>query len=148
MGYLMAQAKEGDSVQVHYTGTLESGKVFDTSEDKDALQFKIGEHKVIPGFEKGVIGMEEGQEKEVKIPPEEAYGQCKEDGVKNFPKTAFPPENQDKIKKGIMMGITSPEGHKMFARVLEVSGDQVKIDFNHPLAGKTLNFKIKLVKIM
>ena len=144
----MAQAKEGDEVRVHYTGTLDSGKMFDTSEGKDPLQFKIGEHKVITGFEKGVIGMKEGQEKEVKIPPEEAYRQYKEEGVKNFPKTAFPPENRDKIKKGIMMGITSPEGHKMFARVLEVTGDQIKIDFNHPLAGKTLNFKIKLVKIM
>ena len=140
----MAQAKEGDAVQVHYTGTLDSGKMFDTSEGKDPLQFKIGEHKVIPGFEKGV---EEGQEKEVKIPPEEAYRQYKEEGVKNIPKTAFPSENRDKIKKGIMMGITSPEGHKMFARVLDVTSDQIKIDFNHPLAGKDLKFDIELLDI-
>lgn len=141
----MAKAKIGDTVKIHYTGTLDNGKVFDSSEGKEPLEFKLGEKKVILGFENAVIDMEEGQEKDVKIPPDQAYGQPNENAIKSFPRESFPDNN--KVKKGSMIGLTSPEGKKIFARILKVNDKEVKIDFNHPLAGKTLNFKIKLVKI-
>ena len=139
----MAKAKNGDTVQIDYTGTLEDGKVFDTSEGKEPLEFKLGEGRVILGFEKAVIDMAVGEEKEIKIPPKEAYGERNEESVRDFPRDKFP----ENVMKGTVVALTSPEGKKIFARVKNVNDKEVKIDFNHPLAGKTLNFKIKLVKI-
>ena len=140
----MAKAKEGDKVHIEYTGTLDDGKVFDTSKGKDPLAFKLGEKVVIPGFEKAVLEMEEGEEKQIKIPSVEAYGNYEEKAIKSFSKSAFP---ADKVKKGVVIALTDPQGRKIFARVKKVTEDNVTIDFNHPLAGKDLNFKIKLIKI-
>ncbi len=134
---------EGNKVKVHYTGTFEDGSVFDSSEGKDPIEFTVGEHKVVKGFENAVIGMEKDQEKEIKIQPEDAYGPRHEQLVKEVPKTMVPPGQEVKI--GMVLGLQSQDGHKLMAKVLEITDDKLKLDLNHPLAGKVLNFKIKLI---
>lgn len=137
--------KEGDKVKVEYTGTLEDGTVFDTSEGKEPLEFEVGAKQVIPGFEEAVKGMEQGEEKEVTLPKEEAYGEHHEQLVKQVPKEQVP-EGME-LKEGAMLGVTLPDGRQIPAKILEVGDKEVKIDLNHPLAGKTLKFKIKVVEI-
>lgn len=140
------KAKKGNTVKVHYTGSLEDGKVFDTSEGKDPLEFKAGEGKVIKGFDNAVIGMDIGEEKEITIKPEDAYGQRNEKLVQEVPKAAFG-KDSDKLKQGAILGLKDPQGNVMNAIVIKVGDDKVTLDMNHPLAGKTLKFKIKIVEV-
>jgi FKBP-type peptidyl-prolyl cis-trans isomerase 2 len=137
--------KNGDKVKVEYTGKLDDGNVFDTSEGKAPIEFEVGTKKVIPGFEKAVLGMKKGEEKEVKIKPEDAYGVINPDFVKKIPRTMLPPGQEP--KPGMMLLMKSKEGQQIPARIAEVSDKEITIDLNHPLAGKTLNFKIKVVDI-
>ncbi len=134
---------EGNTVKVHYTGTLEDGSVFDSSEGKEPLEFKVGEHKVIKGFEQAMIGMEKDEEKTVNIPKEEAYGERQEQLMKDLPKATVP-EGMD-IKEGMMIGLQGKDGQKIMARIAKIGEENVTIDLNHPLAGKNLTFKLKLV---
>lgn len=136
--------KQGDKIKVEYTGTLEDGKVFDSSEGKKPLEFEVGAGKIIPGFDKAVVGMKKGEEKEISIKPEDAYGQPREELKKEFPKSSMPKGQEP--KEGMGLVLNSPQG-KIPARIVKVSDDKVTIDLNHPLAGKTLNFKIKVVDV-
>ena len=136
--------KQGDKIKVEYTGTLESGKVFDSSEGKKPLEFTAGTGMVIPGFDKAVIGMKKGEEKKFSIKPENAYGELKKELKKEIPRTALPKDKEPKVGMGLMMN--SPQG-QIPARISAVTKDKVTLDFNHPLAGKTLNFKIKIADI-
>lgn len=135
----------GDRVKVHYTGTFDDGVKFDSSEGKDPIEFTLGEGQVIKGFEEGILGMEEGEEKDIKLTPEKAYGIPQEKLVQEVPKERFPKEIP--LKEGIMLSLKSPEGHVIPAKVKEIKEDKIVIDLNHPLAGKNLNFKLKLVGI-
>ncbi len=137
--------KQGDTIKVDYTGTLEKGQVFDTSKGKQPLEFEVGAGKIIPGFDKAVIGMEKGQEKDISIKPENAYGQPREELKKEIPRSALPKNQEPKPGMGLMMN--TPQG-QFPARIAEVTDDKVIIDLNHPLAGKTLNFKIKIVDVV
>jgi len=137
--------KQGDTIKVDYTGTLEDGKVFDTSEGKQPLEFEVGAGKIIPGFDKAVIGMEKGQEKDISIKPEDAYGQPREELKKEIPRSSLPQGQEPKVGMGLMMN--TPQGQQFPARISKVTDDKVTIDLNHPLAGKTLNFKIKIVDV-
>ena len=137
--------KKGDKVKVDYTGTLEDGNVFDTSEGKQPLEFTAGEGKVIKGFDNAVIGMEKGEEKEITIEPKDAYGDINPQLTQKIPRDKLP-EGKDP-KPGMMLMMTTPDGKQFPARLVEVTDKEVTIDLNHPLAGKTLNFKIKLVDI-
>ena len=137
--------KKGDKVKVEYKGTLDDGAVFDTSEGKAPIEFEVGAKKVIPGFDNAVVGMEKGEEKEVKIKPEEAYGILRPDLVKKIPRTVLPKDQEP--KPGMMLMMTTPDGKQFPTRLTEVTDKEVTLDLNHPLAGKTLNFKIKLVDI-
>jgi len=135
--------KKGDKVKVHYTGKLEEGTVFDSSEGKEPLEFEVGSGMIIKGFDDAVMGMEKGDEKEITLKPEEAYGDINPQLMKKVPKEQLPKEPEPKV--GMMLALGTPDGQQIPARIAEVSDNEVTIDINHPLAGKTLIFKIKVV---
>ena len=137
--------KKGDKVKIHYTGKLNDGTIFDTSEKGGPLEFTIGENQVIPGFENAVKEMKVNEEKTIKIKPEDAYGQKNEKLVMDVPRDKFPRDL--KIEAGGQVMLKSPQGHKVLAFVKVVKGDKVFIDLNPPLAGKELTFKLKLVSV-
>ena len=141
----MARAKVGDTVDVHYTGRLEDGSIFDSSLNREPLEFTIGEHQVIPGFEEAVIDLEPGDQKTVTIVPEQAYGEYREDMTANFDRGKFPAEME--IKKGDRLQLRTSEGHPMAVEVTDVNESEVTLNANHPLAGKTLIFDVQLVEI-
>ncbi|MBR9693182.1 peptidylprolyl isomerase [Candidatus Woesearchaeota archaeon] len=143
----MTAAKEGDTVKIHYKGTFEDGEVFDTSEGKDPLQFKIGEHQVVPGFENAVIGMKKGAKKSVTIKPKEAYGEPRAELVQEVPLEHVKQAGIEP-KEGMVLGIQHPQmpGKQLPAKVVSIGKETVKLDLNHPLAGKTLKFDIELVE--
>jgi FKBP-type peptidyl-prolyl cis-trans isomerase 2 len=135
--------KKGDKIKVHYTGTFEDGKVFDTSEGKDPLEFTAGEGKVIKGFDEAVIGMKKDEEKEIKIESKDAYGDHNPQLIKKIMKDQLPKDKNP--EKGMMLVIGTPDGQQIPAKITEVTDKDVTIDINHPLAGKNLNFKIKII---
>lgn len=141
----MTQVKQGDSVKINYTGKLEDGTVFDTSEGREPLTFTVGDGKVILGFEEAVVGMSPGDSKNVTIPVDKAYGQRNEDLVLAVPKSQIPPDLTPEVGQMLEMG--SPSGELVMVRVAEVTDKQVKLDANPPLAGKDLVFDIELVEI-
>ncbi|MEW6299093.1 MAG: peptidylprolyl isomerase [Thermodesulfobacteriota bacterium] len=141
----MVQAKQGDTVKVHYTGTLENGTVFDSSE-QEALQFTIGQGQIIPGFEQAVIGMHPGDEKTITIPADKAYGPYRPEMVAWVERTQFPEGLQLEI--GQLLQVRQREGQTFVVKVTELSDSQVKLDANHPLAGKDLTFAIHLIEIV
>lgn len=138
--------KKGDKIKVDYTGTLDNGTVFDTSEGKQPLEFEVGAGKIIKGFDNAVIRMEKGQEKEIKLKPEESYGNPNPQLVKKIPRTVLPKDQEP--KQGMMILMKTKEGQQIPARITGVTDNDITIDLNHPLAGKTLNFKIKIVDIL
>jgi FKBP-type peptidyl-prolyl cis-trans isomerase 2 len=139
--------KTGDKIKVDYTGSLEDGTVFDTSEGKQPLEFEVGSGQIIKGFDEAVVGMEVGQEKEINLKSEQAYGEPNPQLVQKIPKEQIPkpPEGQE-IQPGMTLAVALPNGQKMPAKITEVSDSEVTLDLNHPLAGKNLKFKIKIVE--
>ena len=138
--------KEGDKVKVHYTGTLEDGTVFDDSNKHGKpLEFEVGKGMVIPGFEKGIMGMEAGEEKDIKIGPEEAYGDHNPDLIKTIPRDSLPAEPEPQAGMMLMVGLQN--GQQIPAKITEVKEGEITIDLNPPLAGQTLNFKLKIESI-
>ena len=141
----MKTAQNGHYVSVHYTGRLENGEIFDTSEGKEPLQFQLGSGAIIKGFNDAVVGMSVGEEKEITIPPEEGYGFRDEELVRPVPRAMFGAELEPQV--GMVIGVQMENGARVPATITEVSGDSVTLDMNPPLAGKTLTFNIKLVEI-
>jgi peptidylprolyl isomerase len=141
----VAQAKNGDTVKIHYKGTLDDGSVFDSSEGRDPLNFKLGEGMVIPGFENAVLGLNKGEKKTVKIPSTEAYGPKMDEAVIVVPKEEIPPHI--KPEKGLKLQLMAPDGSPALVEVTDVTETHVTLDGNHPLAGKDLTFEIELVEI-
>lgn len=137
--------KKGDTVLVDYTGKLETGEVFDTSKGKQPIEFEVGSGKVIKGFDEGIIGMSVGEEKTISIPPENAYGQKNETYIKDIPRKTVPKEID--VEPGHLLIFKREDGLSMPATIISSNDDIVKVDFNHPLAGKTLKFEVKLIKI-
>lgn len=142
----MTKAKNGDAVRIHYTGTLADGSTFDSSTGRDPLEFTLGSGQVVPGFDKAVDGMIVGEEKTVSIAPEDAYGPHNEDNVQAFPRDKFPDDIPLEI--GTQLQMSTPNGQPIMVSIAEVSDDEVRLDANHPLAGKELTFKISLVEIV
>ena len=142
----MAQAKEGDKVKVNYTGSLEDGTVFGTSSEEDPLEFTIGQEKVLPSFENAVIRMNEGDTKTVSIPPEDAFGQPKEDLIFDVERTKLPPDID--LKLGGVLRVGSDTGKSFDVAITNIDDETVTLDGNHPLAGKALNLEIQLVEIL
>lgn len=140
----MAEAKTGDTVRVHYTGTLDDGSVFDSSEGREPLEFTVGAGQVIAGFDEAVTGMRPGEEKEVTIPSDQAYGEPRSDLVLVVDRGQFPPELDPQPGQQLQVS----QGDQSFVvTVKEVSEDAVVLDANHPLAGEDLTFQLRLVEI-
>ena len=140
-----AQAKNGDIVQVDYTGTLENGTVFDTSVGGEPLNFTLGEGQMIPGFEQAVLGMKIGESKTVTIPADEAYGPYRDDLVLVVNREDLPPDLDPDVGQQLQM--TRPDGGTSVGTVTNATDTTITVDFNYPLAGKNLTFEIKLVSI-
>ena len=132
-------AKFGDVVEIHYTGKLEDQTVFDSSENRQPLKFTLGEKGIIQGMNQAVQGMKQGESKTISISPEEAYGSYDDKLIFEVPTKNLPPG----VKAGTPL--RDPQGHMVMVK--EVNGEKTKLDANHPLAGKTLIFDIKLVSI-
>lgn len=141
----MSKVKEGDTVKVHYTGTLKNGEVFDTSQDREPLEFTLGQGQLIPGFENAVIGLGVGESTSVDISSEEAYGEEREDLIINVPKDQLPSEVEPQV--GMQLQVNQQDGQPVPVRIKEVGETELTLDANHPLAGKDLSFEIKLVEL-
>ena len=141
----MSQAKSGNTVKIHYTGTLEDGTEFDSSAGRDPLEFALGGGQVIPGFDSAVDGMTVGDSKTVTIPAGEAYGERHDQLVQEVPKDALPDEMEPAV--GMQLQSQSPDGQIMNLVIVEVEEKTVTVDGNHPLAGQALTFAIELVEI-
>jgi peptidylprolyl isomerase/FKBP-type peptidyl-prolyl cis-trans isomerase SlpA len=141
----VAQAKKGDEVRVHYTGKLEDGTVFDTSDGGEPLSFTIGENRVIPGFEDAVRGMEPGDSKTKEIEPDQAYGSHRDDMVMELEKSQIPDEVEPQVGQQLQLRLDN--GQTVPVLITALGDDTVEIDANHPLAGRTLTFEIELIEI-
>ncbi len=141
----MTQVKSGDTVRIHYTGTLTDGTTFDSSDGRDPLEFTIGSGQIIPGLEKAIPGMEVGEKKRVEIPADEAYGQPNPQAMQSVPRTEIP--DNIPLDLGTQLQVQTPTGQVMPVTVVEVTEEQVTLDANHPLAGKDLVFDFELVAI-
>ena len=135
--------KKGDKVKVDYTGTFEDGTVFDSSEGKAPLEFEVGAGMVIKGFDSAVEGMEKGEEKDITIESKDAYGDVNPQLLQKVPRDKLPKDQEP--KEGMMLALGTPDGKQMPAKITEVTDKEITIDLNHPLAGKTLKFKLKIV---
>jgi len=142
----MAKAKTGDTVKVHYTGKLDDGTIFDTSADREPLQFTIGEGQLIPDFEQAVVGMDPGESKTVQIPSDKAYGPHHEEMVMIVNRTEFPEDIEPKVDQRLQ--VRQEDGQSFAVTVTVVSESSVTLDANHPLAGKDLTFDIQLAEII
>jgi len=136
--------ESGKTVKVHYKGTLDNGSVFDSSEGKDPLEFKVGAGQVISGFDSAVQGMSEGETKTVKIRSAEAYGDPRDDMIAEIPQDQVP-EDLD-VKVGQTLQFKTPQGN-VPVQVIEVNDESIKLDANHPLAGQDLTFELTLVGV-
>lgn len=141
----MAQAKQGDTVRVHYTGTLDDGEEFDSSRGLDPLTFTLGAGAVIQGFDDAVTGMAVGDEKRVTIPAAEAYGPRRDELTLRIPRTELPPDLE--IEEGSQLRMEQGE-QSVVVTVREIDDDGVTLDANHPLAGESLTFDLRLVEIV
>lgn len=137
--------KAGDTIRVGYTGKLESGEVFDSSEGREGLKFTVGAGQLIKGFDQAVVGMAKGEKKTVTIPPEEGYGPRDDSRMVDIPASAVP-EDMD-IKEGMQLQLTDPNGTPVMAVVDNISSDTIKMDLNHVLAGRTLVFDIQVEEL-
>ena len=142
----MAQAKQGDTVNVHYTGKLDNGTVFDSSVGRDPLQFTVGEGMVIPGFEEAVVEMTPGDSKTVKIPSHQAYGPRRDEMVVVVERNQFPPDLEPEV--GEQLEMRQADGQAFVVTVADVTDANVTLDANHPLAGEDLTFDIQLVDVV
>ena len=138
--------KKGDKVKIHYTGRIKDGKVFDSSLEREPIEFEIGSGRVIAGVDKGVIGMKPGEKKEVSISPKEGYGDYEQKLLIDVPKEKMPQDIKPEV--GMRLQMVNNMGQPLPVLVTEVNDDSVKLDANHPLAGKDLVFNIELVEII
>ena len=142
----MNKVAAGCKVKVHYTGTLEDGTVFDSSLEREPLAFTVGAGQMIAGFDHGVVGMAEGEERTIVIPAEMAYGEIREDLIFSVPREHMP-EGYDPIV-GDQLAVTSSDGQPFPVTVKEVCEETVTLDGNHSLAGKELTFSVTMVEVL
>lgn len=141
----MTQAKSGDTVRVHYTGTLDDGTQFDTSTGGDPLEVTLGKGQVIPGFERGLEGMQVGDTKKIHIPCADAYGERHQELVHVVPREQLPQDIELEIGMQFQVdGGVAP----MVLSVIEVTEENATLDGNHPMAGHNLNFELELVDLI
>ena len=138
------QAQKGDTVQVHYTGRLASGEVFDSSEGGEPLQFELGSGQVIKGFDEGISGMNVGDKKQIEIEVQDAYGERIENLVQTVSREGFNLDTEPTAGMNLVMQL--PDGNQIPVAVTEVTEDSITLDANHPLAGQKLIFEVERVK--
>ncbi len=141
----MAEAKKGDTVRVHYTGTLSDGSVFDSSEGRQPIEFQVGAGEVIPGFESAVEGMQEGEERRITIPAVDAYGARSEERMVTVERSRLPSDMEPTVGQPLEM---NQAGQTFRVTIAEVTDETVVLDANHPLAGHDLTFDLRLVQIV
>ncbi|MEC9432395.1 MAG: peptidylprolyl isomerase [Pseudomonadota bacterium] len=141
----MTQAKPGDTLHLHYTGTLDDGAVFDSSQGREPLSFEMGAGQIIPGLEAGLTGMEVGEKRTVRVEPAEAYGEHDPSQVQSVDRAGVP--DHIPTEPGTRLQVQTPEGRMVQVVVAEVTEDALVLDANHPLAGKALTFDVELVAI-
>lgn len=141
----MSTASAGNQVTIHYTGTLQDGSEFDSSAGREPLSFTLGEGQIIPGLEKGIEGMEEGEKKQITVPAEEAYGPHHPERVQSVPRDAIPKDIE--LEVGLRLQAQQADGQPLQLTVAEVGEKEVKLDANHPLAGEDLTFAVEVVSI-
>jgi len=143
----MAQARAGDKVRVHYSGSLEDGTIFSSTYEEDQpFEFTIGQENVLQSFSNAVIGMDEGEKKTISVPPEDGYGEHKREFVFEMNRAQAPTKLELEIGKRLQVRLRG--GKTAIATIMDISADSVILDANDPLAGKTLKFEIELVKIL
>ena len=141
----MSQAEKGNKVKVHYTGTLSDETIFDSSREREPIEFTVGEGQMIAGFDAAAIGMKVGENKKVNIPANEAYGPKSEEAMIKVPKAQLPEGMDPQI--GMQLEATQQDGRNQVLVVAEVLEEEVILDANHPLAGKDLTFDIEMMEI-
>jgi FKBP-type peptidyl-prolyl cis-trans isomerase 2 len=140
------KVKKGDTIMLHYTGRFKNGKVFDNSQERNPIPVEVGAGEIIRGLEKAVLGMRPGEKKTVTVIPEEGYGDYSQDLLVEVPEEKIP-ENISP-QEGMQLQLINEEGQKLPVVVKEILNDGIKLDANHPLAGKTLVFDLELVEIV
>lgn len=141
----MSEAKKGDKVKVHYTGTLKDGTIFDSSENREPIEFELGAGMMIAGFDKAVHGMKVGNKVKAEIPSTEAYGPKNDEMIISVPKTQLPPDLTPEV--GQQLSMQQPDGQSVPVVITNMDEENIELDANHPLAGKDLVFDIELVEI-
>lgn len=141
----MSTAQQGDTVQIHYTGKLDDGTVFDSSEGREPLAVTLGEGQVIPGFEQAALGMEVGETKEARLEVADAYGERRDDLLLEVPREQLPDGLE--VEVGTPLQLQQPDGRAVPVTVAQLDDEQVTLDANHPLAGQPLTFELTLVEI-
>lgn len=142
----MTEVKTGDTVRIHYTGRLEDGTVFDSSREREPLEFTVGSGQIIPGLDNALPGMNVGDEKTVQVPCDEAYGEHDPNGRQEVPREQIPAEIP--LDPGTALQMQMPDGRAVPVTVAEVGEQNVVLDANHPLAGKDLTFDVEMVEIV
>lgn len=141
----MGKAKTGDTVKVHYTGTLPDGTEFDSSSGRDPIEFTIGSGDIIPGFEKAAIGMEPGETKKVTVSTDEAYGERHDELVQTVDRGQIP--DSIDVEVGMQLQATGPNDEQLVLTVVHLTDESVTLDANHPLAGQDLTFEIEMIEV-
>mgnify|MGYP005987028385 FL=1 len=141
----MTTAKQGDTVRIHYTGTLNDGTVFDSSTGRDPLEFAVGSGMIIPGLDAAIPGMAVGDEKTVNVPADQAYGPVNDQARQAVPRSDIPDDIP--LEVGTQLQMQTPQGQVVPVTVADVTEAEVTLDANHPLAGKDLTFAIEMVEI-
>jgi len=140
----MSKVEKGDTVKIHYIGTFDDGTQFDNSRARDLpISFEAGSDTLLPAFETAVFGMEIGEVKTIHLTPADAYGPPRPDLVQPVPSSAFPGDFEFQV--GAIVEGQGPEGQRLLARIQSVTDETVLLDYNHPMAGKNLNFEIEVV---
>ncbi|MFN4185998.1 MAG: peptidylprolyl isomerase [Hyphomonas sp.] len=141
----MTQVKNGDTVHIHYTGTLKDGTTFDSSQGRDPLTFEVGTGQIIPGLDAAIPGMAVGEKKTVKVPCDEAYGPINPDMRQDIPRSDIPAKIPVEI--GTRLQMQTKTGQPVPVVVVAADDKTVTLDANHPLAGQDLTFDIEVVAI-
>jgi peptidylprolyl isomerase len=141
------KVKVGDTIKVHYTGIFENGEKFDSSEGHEPIEFKVGEGKLIRGFENSAVGKKLGESYNIVLQPEDAYGLREEKLVQDVPISALAGKVEPKVGTVLALRLPYGGGKMVPATIIEVGKDTFKLDLNSPMAGKILNFEIKIVDI-
>jgi len=141
----MTEIQNGNTVRIHYTGTLADGTQFDSSEGRDPLEFQVGSGQIIVGLDKALPGMKVGDKKVVEVPADEAYGERHADAMQSVPRDQVPADIPLEI--GTQLQMQTPDGNTLMVVVVEVTEEHITLDANHPLAGKALTFAIEIISI-